>query len=101
MIKDVRIQNTNLVAKVDAELLKSIELKDLEACNIQHPNEDGFLHGVVHQGVVALLHDEVEHAAVQAPGDTSHRLIALVTVLSLGHPLGTNLESMLSTFSKT
>lgn len=94
------ISEYNLIAKVDAELLKSIELKDLEASNIQHTDEDGLLHGVVHQGVVALLHDEVEHPTVQAPGDTSHRLIALVAVLPLGHPLGTNLESMLSN-SKT
>ena len=94
------ISEYNLIAKVDAELLKSIELKDLEARNIQDPDEDGLLHGVVHQGVVALLHDEVEHPTVQAPGDTSHRLIALVAVLTLGHPLGTNLESMLS-ISKT
>ena len=84
-------QYVNLIAKVDAELLKAIELKDLEARNVQDPNEHGLLHGVVHQGVVALLHDEVEHPAVEAPGYASNGLIALVAILTLGHPLSSNL----------
>ena len=68
--KDYR--TVNLIAKVDAELLKAIELKDLEARNVQDPNEHGRVQGCVHQGVVALLHDEVEHPAVEAPSNAGH-----------------------------
>ena len=42
------IKDVNLIAKVDTELLKAIELKNLEACNVQDPDEHGLLHGVIH-----------------------------------------------------
>ena len=88
---NINILMIYLIAEVDAELFKAIKLKDLKSSYVEDTNEDGLLHSVIHQGVVALLHDEVEHPAVEASGYASNGLIALVTILTLGHPLSSNL----------
>ena len=82
----------HLITEIDAKLFESIELEYLEACNVQDADEDRFLHGVVDERGVALLHDEAEHAPVQTARDARHGLVALVDVLTLGHPLGAHLD---------
>jgi hypothetical protein len=87
-----------LVAKVDAELLEAVELRDedfsmkvvlnahtnlenLESSDIQDADEDDLLHGRINEGLVAFLHEEAEHAIVKASGNASHRLGGLINVL--------------------
>ena len=60
--------------------------------SIIYDNEDNFLHGVVHQSVVTFLNDELEDTAVETPGNAGHRLVALVAVLTLRHPLRPHLD---------
>ena len=81
-----------LIAEVDAELLKTIELKDFKSSNVQDTDEDSFLHGVVHKSVVTLFNNEVEDSSIETPGDARHRLVRLVAVLTLGDPLSSNLD---------
>ena len=51
------------IDKVDTELLKSIELKDLKASNVQDTNEVDFLHGGVNEGAVAHVHQVSEETS--------------------------------------
>ena len=60
---------SHLVAEVDTKLFKSIEIKDLEASNIQDTNEGDPLHLRVDQGLIAPVHQVSEQLLKQRPGN--------------------------------
>ncbi len=80
-----------LVAEVDADLLKGVELEDLEAGDVQHADEVDLLHGGVDEGAVAEVDQPGEEAVVHGAGQGRDGVQALVRVLGLEHPLGANL----------
>ena len=53
-----------LVTEVDADLLESVELEDLEASNVQHTDEVDFLHGGIDQGSVAEVNKPQEQSEI-------------------------------------
>ena len=81
-----------LVDKVDGDLLKTIVLEYLKSSNIQDGHKVGLLHGGIAERAVALGNEPLEHTIIDCPGDTSHTVGGLVDVLTLGDPLGANLE---------
>merc|ERR1719412_272438 len=81
-----------LVDKVDGDLLEAVVLKDLETSNVEHSAEVGLLHSGVNEGVVTLDDQPLEDAIKDGPGNTSRGAGGLFTGLTLGHPLGSDLD---------
>ena len=73
-------------------MFKSIVLKNLKPSNIQDGHKVGLLHGGIAERAVALGNEPLEHTVVDCSGNTSHTVGGLVDVLTLGDPLGANLE---------
>ena len=80
-----------LVGVVDAELLKAVQLEDLEAGNVEHTDVVDLLHGGVDEGGVAHVHQVAEQAAEDVLDDGARAHSDGVHVLGLVHPLCTNL----------
>ena len=53
-----------LVAEIDAQLLKSIVIKNLKASNIQHSNELNPFHCWIHKGFITLLNNKLESSLI-------------------------------------
>merc|ERR1719323_705788 len=81
-----------LIDKVDGNLLKAIVLKDLETSNIQDSAEVGFLQSWVNESVITLDDEPLEQTVKDGSGNTSHSIGGLLTSLTLGHPLGSDLD---------
>ena len=81
-----------LVSEVDADLLEAVVVEDLKAGDVEDTNELNPLHGGVDESLVTFLHDELECSLVERPGNAGHRAGSLGDGLTLGHPLGTNLQ---------
>ena len=81
-----------LVDKVDGDLLETVVLENLKPSNIQDGHKVGLLHGGIAERAVALGNEPLEHTVIDCPGDTTHTVGGLVDVLTLGDPLGANLE---------
>ena len=63
-----------------------------KTCNIKDTNEVDFLHRRVNQSPVAKVDKPKEEPVVHGSGQGSHGVEAVVRVLSLVHPLGTDLD---------
>merc|ERR1719232_748604 len=85
-----------LVDKVDGNLLESIVLEDLETSNIQDSAEVGLLEGSINKGVVTLDNQPLEHTVKDGTSNTSSSTSSLLNSLTLGDPLGTDLDSWLA-----
>merc|ERR1719510_2658911 len=81
-----------LVDKVDGDLLEAVVLKDLESGNVEHSAEVGLLHGRVNKGIVTLDDEPLEDAIEDGTGNTASGHGGLLASLSLGHPLGSDLD---------
>ena len=96
-----------LVDKVNPQLLEGVELKniilevpdfssiyveDLESGNIEHTNEVITVNSLLIEGQVAFGDEPVEHTSVHTFGHRTDCPVDLFHVLSLGHPLGTDLK---------
>ena len=80
------------IDKVDAELFKSVELKNLEASNIQHSNEIDLLHRGINQSVVTHVHKVTEESSKDVLDDGRKTNSDSIQVLSLVDPFSSNLE---------
>ena len=99
------------VTEVDADLFEGIEFKNLKACDVKDAdevdlwgeNDDkrcrstffvGILtfHGRINEGTVAEVDKPKEESVVHGSGQGSHGVEAVVCVLSLVHPLSTDLD---------
>merc|ERR1719410_1446144 len=85
-----------LVDKVDGNLLKTVVLENLEAGNIEHSAEVGLLEGGINEGVVTLDDEPLEHAVKDGTGNTTGGHGGLLHSLTLGHPLGADLDAGLA-----
>merc|ERR1711962_1434022 len=81
-----------LVHKVDGDLLEAVVLEDLEAGNVEHSAEVGLLRGGVNKGVVTLDNQPLEDPVEDGTGNTSGGHSSLLAGLTLGHPLGSDLD---------
>ena len=81
-----------LITKVDANLLKGVELEDLKTSNIQHSNEIDFLHGGINEGPVAEVNKPEEEPIVHGPSQGSNRVETVVSILTLVDPLCANFD---------
>merc|ERR1719391_548231 len=80
------------VTEVDADLLERVEFEDLKTCNVEDANEVDFLHCGIDEGPVAEVDKPKEEPVVHGSGQGSHGVEAVVRVLPLVHPLGTDLD---------
>merc|ERR1719264_1040977 len=62
-----------LVDVVDADLLKTVIVKDLKAGDVEDTDVGDLLHGGVAQGLVTLLHGDPEGTLVDGTGNSRHR----------------------------
>jgi len=84
------------IGKVNANLLKTIVVKDLKASNIQASDVLNFLHAGVNQSHVASVNNEAENTLIDRSTDTRHRAGCSGTSLTLRDPLGSDLELRLT-----
>merc|ERR1711963_73610 len=85
-----------LVDKVDGNLFESIVLEDLETSNIQDSAEVGLLECSINEGVVTLDNKPLEETVKDGSGNTSSGTSGLLNSLTLGDPLGSDLDSWLA-----
>merc|ERR1712048_912735 len=81
-----------LVDEVDGDLLEAVVLENLETSDIEHSAEVGLLQAGVNEGVVTLLNQPLEETVKDGPGDTTSGSSSLLHSLTLGHPLGSDLD---------
>merc|ERR1719166_897383 len=81
-----------LVDKVDGDLLEAVVLEDLKASNVKHSAEVGLLERGVNKSVVTLLNEPLEQSVKDGSADTSDSSGGLLAGLTLGDPLGTDLD---------
>merc|ERR1712061_705845 len=77
-------------------LLEAVVLENLETGNVKHSAEVALLEGGVNEGVVTLDDEPLEHAVKDGTGDTTGGHGGLLYSLTLGHPLGANLDAGLA-----
>jgi hypothetical protein len=85
-----------LVDKVDGNLLEAVVLENLETSNVEHSAEVGLLEGGINEGVITLDDEPLEHAIKDGTGNTTSGHSGLLHSLTLGHPLGTDLDAGLA-----
>merc|ERR1719367_845938 len=85
-----------LVDKVDGNLFESIVLEDLETSNIQDSAEVSLLECSINEGVVTLDNKPLEETVKDGSGNTSSGTSGLLNSLTLGDPLGSDLDSWLA-----
>merc|ERR1719415_67821 len=71
---------------------KPYVFEDLESGNVEHSTEVGLLHGGVNKSVVTLDDQPFEDAVEDGTGNTTSGHGGLLASLSLGHPLGSDLD---------
>merc|ERR1719210_3023867 len=81
-----------LIDKVDGDLLEAVVLEDLEAGDVEDSTEVGFLQAGIDEGVVALLNQPLEETVKDGPGNATDGSSGLIAGLTLGHPLGADLD---------
>merc|ERR1719210_2043247 len=81
-----------LIDKVDGDLLEAVVLEDLEAGDVEDSTEVGFLQAGIYEGVVALLNQPLEETVKDGPGNATDGSSRLIASLTLGHPLGADLD---------
>merc|ERR1719232_1397206 len=81
-----------LIDKVDGNLLKSVVLKNFKTSNVKHSTKVGLLQCSINKCVVTLLNEPLEHTVIDTPGNTSNSVGSLLASLTLGDPLGTDLD---------
>ena len=82
-----------LICVVDAELLKAVQVKDLETRNVEDSDEAGALTLGSVKGPVDPRHDPLEEALVGGLGDGLNGKLHLLFCLGLGHIVPANLDS--------
>merc|ERR1712131_212586 len=85
-----------LIDKIDTNLLKAIVLKNLKTINIQDSTEVGLLQRCINKSVITLDDQPLEETVKDGSGDTSNSIGGLLTGLTLGHPLSSDLNSWLA-----
>merc|ERR1719412_1450515 len=85
-----------LVDKVDGNLLEAVLLENLETSNVEHSAEVGLLEGGINEGVITLDDEPLEHAVKDGTGNTAGGHGSLLHSLTLGHPLGADLDAGLA-----
>merc|ERR1719436_1250097 len=85
-----------LVDKVDGDLLEAVVLENLETSNVEHSAEVGLLEGGINESVITLDDEPLEHAIKDGTGNTTSDHSGLLHSLTLGHPLGTDLDAGLA-----
>jgi len=84
-----------LVGEVDAKLIKTVLVEDLESGNVQHSGEgSSVLLGV--QSVVTLLDQELEQPVEHGFGHGTAGSVTLLDALTLGHKFSSDLDSGLA-----
>ena len=81
-----------LIAKINANLFESVEIKYFKSGDIEDPDISDFLHGVVYQSLVTFLHDDLEGPLVDGSGNAGHGAAGLGAGGALGHPLRSHLQ---------
>merc|ERR1719400_3022114 len=81
-----------LVDEVDGDLLEAVVLENLETSDIEHSAEVGLLEAGIDEGVVTLLNEPLEETVKDGPGDPASSSSSLLHSLTLGHPLGSDLD---------
>merc|ERR1719266_63288 len=81
-----------LVDEVDGDLLEAVVLEDLETSDIEHSAEVGLLEAGINESVVTLDDEPLEEPVEDGPGNTTSSSSGLLHSLTLGHPLGTDLD---------
>ena len=80
-----------LVGVVDAKLLESVEVENLETGNIEHTTEEA-LGQISTQGTVDNLDQVIEETTEGGLGDGGKGIVTLVNSLTLGDPFFTDLD---------
>ena len=81
------------IDKVDAKLLKSVELENLETSNIQNTNEVDLLHGGINQGVITHVNKVSEESSENVLDDGGQTNRDSIQVLGLVDPFSSNLRN--------
>merc|ERR1719209_2657622 len=81
-----------LVDVVDANLLKTVVVEDLEAGNVEDTNVGDLLHGWVTQGLVTDVHNNPEGTLIDGTGNTGNRVGSSLAGGTLLHPLSPDLQ---------
>merc|ERR1719232_1984551 len=81
-----------LVDKVNGDLLETVVLENLETSNIEHSAEVGLLEAGVNESGVTFVNQPLEETVKDSSGNTSHSIGGLLTSLTLGHPLSSDLD---------
>merc|ERR1719193_454673 len=81
-----------LVDVVDANLLETVVVEDLEAGNVEDTNVGDLLHGWVTQGLVTDVHNNPEGTLIDGTGNAGNRVGSSLAGGTLLHPLGSDLQ---------
>merc|ERR1719239_484432 len=81
-----------LVDVVDANLLETVVVEDLEAGNVEDTNVGDLLHGWVAEGLVTLVDDNPEGTLIDGTGNAGNRVGSSLAGGTLLHPLGSDLQ---------
>merc|ERR1712020_115525 len=85
-----------LVDEVDGDLFEAVVLENLETSDIEHSAEVSLLEAGINEGVVTLDDQPLEETVKDGSGDTSDSSSGLLAGLTLGHPLGADLDTGLA-----
>merc|ERR1711963_177054 len=80
-----------LIDVVDTDLLKGVELEDLETSNIQDTNIVDLLHGRINESLITLLNNKSEGSLIDSTSNTTNRVGSSGTGGALGDPLSSDL----------
>merc|ERR1719232_375743 len=80
------------IDKVDGDLLKSVVLKNFKTSNVKHSTKVGLLQCSIDKCVVTLLNEPLAHTVIDTSGNTSNSVGGLLASLTLGDPLGADLD---------
>merc|ERR1719365_526224 len=81
-----------LVDIVDADLLKGVEVKDLEASDVEDTNVAHPLHLWVTESLVTLVRNDPKGALIDGTSDTGDGVGGVLASIALLHPLCTDLQ---------
>jgi len=81
-----------LIDIVDADLLKSVVIKDLKSCNIKNTDVGDLLHGGVAQGLITFIYHDPEGSFIDGTSNSSYGVSCVLTAGALLDPLCTHLQ---------
>jgi len=71
-----------LIAEVDANLLKSIVVKDFKSSNVKASNVLDFFHGDINEGLITFVNNEAENTLINGPANARNRACCAGTCLT-------------------